>query len=245
MAPSLAPGAPRRRLASTRARTAKAASLDHLELARAIARLASATGQVAVLSRVRRDALPAFILTGQGGQALDAAWLRVAAAVRPALARLEAAQLAGPTPAGAGPPLAGWINRAADPWQTDSADSRRLVVAYAPAGVGLQATPAGERVAVGLLDRFTETIPSQAHTTTAAFGFDAPGARAPQAILLAVPPDLASPLDTATVQRIVAETRELAHARMATKEDLAGVDGFAPLPLLPATGNTATPVTPV
>jgi hypothetical protein len=217
-----------------------AAGLDHLDLARAIARLASATGQLAVLGRARRDALPT--LTQASG--LEPSWLRLAAAVRAPLARLEAAQLAADTPAGTGPPLAAWANRPADPWQTDASDGRRLVAAWAPAGLDLAALPATQQVAIGLLDRFTETIPSQAHTTTAAFGFDAPGSRAPQAILLAVPPDLAAPLDPAGVLRIVAEARELAHARMAAPEDLAALDGVAPLPLLPATGTTATPLDP-
>ena len=215
-----------------------ATGLNQLELARAIADLASATGQVAVLGRLRRDALPALT----AGPGLDAAWLRVAAAVRPPLARLEAAQLAAGTPLGTGPPLPAWTNRPTDPWQTDATDPRRLLVAYAPPGLDLAATPPDRRLAAGLLDRFAETIPATAHTTTAAFGFDAPGARAPQAILLAVPPDVTAPLDAATVLRIVAETRELAHARMATAADLVGIGGFAPLPLLPAAGNTATPI---
>jgi hypothetical protein len=226
---------------------AAAGAPDHLELARAIAGLASATGQVAVLGRLRRDALPAVAAAAPGpgpGGGLDAAWLRVVAAVRAPLARLEAAQLLAGTPAGAGPPLVPWANRAADPWQTDPADRRRLVVAYAPGDLDLDAVPADRQLAAGLVDRFAETIPGQSHTTTAAVGFDAPGARAPQAILLAVPPDPTRPLDTAAVLRIVAETRELAHARMAVPADLEAVAGFAPLPLLPATGQTAIPLDP-
>jgi hypothetical protein len=227
----------RRRLAAT-PDAAATDDLDHLELARAIARLASATGQVAVLGRARRDALPPL----QQAAGLDQAWLRVVAAVRAPLARLEVAQLAAGTPAGIGAPLVAWANRATDPWQEDASDPRRLVAAYAPGGLDLAAGPAGRRLAVGLLDRFTETVPSQAHTTTAAFGFDAPGSRAPQAILLAVPPDLNQPLDTAGILRIVAETRALARARMATHADLNGTDGFTPLPLVPATGVSATPL---
>jgi hypothetical protein len=103
------------------------------------------------------------------------------------------------------------------------------------------AAAAPERIlAVGLLDRFAETIPSAEHDATATFGFDAPGARAPQAILLAVPPDPDRPLDEATLVSIVAETRELAHARMATPADLDQIAGVAPLPLLPATGETSS-----
>jgi hypothetical protein len=225
------------RLAATPTNTA-AASLDHLELAKAIVRLASATGQVAVLGRARRDAVPPLAQAAT----LDSDWLRVVAAVRAPLARLEAAQLAASTAASVGTSLLAWSNRAADPWQGDAADRRRHIVAYAPAGLDLASTPPGQRLAIGLLDRFTETVPSQAHTTGAAFGFDAPGSRAPQAILLAVPPDLNVPLDSAAIVRIVAETRALAHARMATHAELDGTDAFTPLPLLPATGVSATPL---
>ena len=218
-----------------------AAALDQLGLARAIAELASPTRQVAVLGRLRRDVLPALEAAGPGTPegGLDAIWLPLVAPVRPTLARLEAAQLAAGTAAGTGPALVPWTNRRDDPWQTDPDDTRRLVAAYAPPGLDLGGVAAGTRLAVALLDRFAEFIPSDEHSTAAAFGFDAPGARAPQAILLAIPPDLSQPLDVATAVRIVAETRELARARMATLPDLDDVTALAPMPLVPATGETA------
>jgi hypothetical protein len=212
-----------------------AGGLDPSRLAAALAALASPTGQIAVLGRLRRDALPALEATG----GLDVAWLAHVAPVRVPLARLEALQFAAGTPVGSGPELTPWTNRPTDPWQTSPDDSGRLVVAYAPGNLDLAGTPADRQLAVGLLDRFAETIPSAEHTTTAAFGFDAPGARAPQAILLAVPPDPTRDLDPTTLVNIVAETRELARARMATLADLGDVAGLAPLPLIPATGDTA------
>jgi len=82
-----------------------------------------------------------------------------------------------------------------------------------------------------------------AQRTGAAFGFDAPSARAPQAILLAVPPVSGQALDGATVAQIVVETRELAHARMARPIDLDDqLWGLVPSGLLPATGAIATPL---
>ena len=224
---------------------ATAAGLDHLALARAAAALASPTGQVAVLARLRRDALPALKPGsggGSGGADLEATWLRLVAAVRAPLARLEAAQLTAGTPAGTGPAFRPWANRPLDPWQTSVGDPRRLVAAWAPATLDLATTPPGQNLAVGLLDRLAETIPASGHTTSAAFGFDAPGARAQQAILLAVPPDLTKPLDLPTLAQVVAEARELAHARMATPVNLGAAGGLIPLALFPTSGETAIPL---
>lgn len=224
---------------------AAAAGLDHLALARAAAALASPTGQVAVLARLRRGALPTLRPgsgSGSGGADLEATWLRLVAAVRAPLARLEAAQLSAGTPAGTGPAFRPWANRPLDPWQTGAGDPRRLVAAWAPATLDLATTPAAQNLAVALLDRLAETIPASGHTTSAAFGFDAPGARAQQAILLAVPPDLTKPLDLPTLAQVVAEARELAHARMATPVNLGAAGGLAPLALFPATGETAIPL---
>ena len=69
--------------------------------------------------------------------------------------------------------------------------------------------------AVALLDDWAETVPSTKHTTHAAFGFDAPRARAAQAILLAVPPDEQVALTADALPGIVLSTRMQAHARTA------------------------------
>jgi len=97
---------------------------------------------------------------------------------------------------------------------------------------------------VAVLDQFSEVVPAVEQTTGAAFGFDAPAARAPQAILLAVPPDLGAGLAPQTLVQIVAETRELARARMARPADLPDqLHGYLPTALLPVTGSTAVPFT--
>ena len=171
----------------------------------------------------------------QPAAGLDDTWLTMVAAVRPALARLEAHQLTSANP------FTARANRAGDPWQTDPQDARPLVVIYA--GPALNLGAAGTLVATAALDQFDEVIPAADQRTGAAFGFDAPAARAQQAILLAVPPSTTTPLDQATLAQMLAETRELAHARMARPIDLDNQFwGLAPACLLPATGATATPL---
>jgi hypothetical protein len=48
------------------------------------------------------------------------------------------------------------------------------------------------RLAGLVVDDWMETIPAAVETTGVAFHYDAPGSRAPQAVLLAVPPDPAA-----------------------------------------------------
>jgi len=71
-----------------------------------------------------------------------------------------------------------------------------------------------------VLDDWAETVPGTRHATHAAFGFDAPRARAPQAVLLAVPPDEQRPLTADALPSIVLATRQLARARMAQPDQL-------------------------
>jgi hypothetical protein len=209
---------------------AAAAALPRADLLAAAAALVSPTGQVGVTSSMRSGDLPAVTRDGE----LDGSWLTVVAAVRPRLAPVEVHQLTATVP------LQPWDTRPADPWQADRTDPRPLVVVYAPPEVDLGADV---RTAVAALDRFSEVIPAAEQYTGVAFGFDAPAARAPQAILLAVPPDLTRPLDAGTLARIVTETREVAHARMARPVDVD--DQFRalfPTALLPASGAVATPL---
>jgi hypothetical protein len=151
-----------------------------------------------VLPIVARSLLPLLRESAN----LDRTWLEIVAAVRPRLAPLEAHQL--------DPAQAGWPGAVAapqsstDPWQPSGA----VVVAYGP-GVGA----AGASVAIAALDGWSDSIPSRRHDTFAAFGFNAPKSRAPQAVLVAVPPDISRRLDNAGLLDVVLETRELAQAR--------------------------------
>ena len=64
----------------------------------------------------------------------------------------------------------------------------RFVAAYTTGDVWQAAVGAGSMVAVGLVDSWAKAVPQRAQRTTAVFGFNAPAARPPQAILLAEPP---------------------------------------------------------
>jgi hypothetical protein len=133
---------------------------------------------------------------------LDRVWLEIVAAVRPRLAPLEARQL-DPSQA-IWPGAVAAPNASTDPWQSKGA----VVVAYGP---GVEAS--GASVAIAAIDAWSDSIPSRKHDTFAAFGFNAPKSRAPQAVLVAVPPDISQRLDNAGLLDVILETRELAHAR--------------------------------
>nr|WP_180204879.1 hypothetical protein [Pseudomonas sp. SbOxS1]NYU04879.1 hypothetical protein [Pseudomonas sp. SbOxS1] len=207
-------------------------------LAQAIANLAAPQGKLAILACWSRKTLlgSTQLVVQHDEPALDDSWLTVVATVRPPLARLEALQLA------LADPLVAWSSSPADPWRTGKANvvkanlkkrseastlqmslNERFVAAY-----GSTNAWAGDHVAVGLIDSFSEAIPMPHRSTMAAFGFNAPAARPPQAILLAVPPLVRQRLDDDLVQQIVEQTRELAHARNAHVEDLGDLQALAP-----------------
>ncbi len=205
-------------------RLPKGADLTAQQLVDAISDLVSA-GRLPVLAHVASATLP---VSRAVGKPAASRWLEVVAAVRPRLRALDSHQL--------GPGSAAFAVRSnrSDLWQTTpsraelQANASRLELAFGPAGAF-----GGGRVAVSLVDRFVELVPTENHATTAAFGFNAPAARAPQAILLAVPPVVGRPLDTATLVRIVEETRRLARARMARPEDLDELAAALPSSLFP------------
>jgi len=64
-----------------------------------------------------------------------------------------------------------------------------------------------------LLDQWTEVLPRRRETVAAAFHYGAPPGRAPHAILLAVPPNLAKPWTYVDVRLIVNDTYDLATFR--------------------------------
>lgn len=234
-----------------RAPSATDAAAGSVELlARALAELVSPEGRLPVLSRMPRSDLPVALEPEPPavGTGLDPDWLEVVAAVRPPLARLEAHQLDRALTGNVA--FSAWSSRSGDPWQlaADAAEpsglgpSTRLHAVFGPSGT-LDGAP-GQPVALGLLDSWSEVVPATEHSTTVAFHFDAPGARAQQAILVAVPPDLATTLDTAGLIDILGETRELTRARAAQP---AGIDAFAaglPLTLFPAGGSTGVELDP-
>ncbi|MEO8506228.1 MAG: hypothetical protein ABI593_01205 [Betaproteobacteria bacterium] len=232
------------------------AALPTDRLARALAELVAPGGGLPIFARLRqsqiastavgaaamtvepREAMPLAGNPGAGGNRLDRTWLATMAAVRASAARVEGYQFEATLKSW--PALAAWTNWPGNPWQHNVPRPNHaiepplpaLVVAYAPANT--LAAAGDPLLAVAMLDSWTETIPAQEHTVTAAFGFNAPASRPPQAILLAVPPVDNAPLDSATLLDIVAETRELAHARMASPRDLHTLAAVLPMTTVPS-----------
>jgi hypothetical protein len=223
------------------------------QVAAAIAELASPGGTVAVLSTMDRTELLARTgIRPAQSIALEADWLSTMAAVRPSMARFEAWQLESAMSLPFSP-LSARTNDD-DPWLKAVVQANeqakdmvgglqfpRFVAAY---GTTATWNPTTTKFAVGLIDSWGETVPARAHSTTAAFGFNAPAARAPQAILLAAPPIADQPLDDETLRDIVIETRELAHARAVAFEQLGEFQALTPLAMLPGTGSSAFRTTP-
>jgi hypothetical protein len=219
------------------------------ELSAAISALVAPEGPWPVFAR-----LPAAAFDGMRAEPtaagtaprLDPDWLETVATVRPAVARLEAVQL-GQRIASGGRPLRAWTNRPGDPWQTlapppsDFAVVRpsRLVAAFGPPGV-LTSRPAATTpgtLAVAVLDRFAETVPAAEHVSAVAFSHDVPTARAPQAVLLAVPPVVDEELTAAVLVDIVREVRALARTRLADTAQMGAAAGSLHLAALPASGR--------
>ena len=192
-------------------------------LRRALRSLADAP-RLPVLPIVPRAQLPALTRAADaadGHPETDSQWLEIVAAVRPRLALLEARQLdakRAPWPAAVhvdgGPP---------NPWSKLGP----VVVAYGPAVANVSAN-----VAIASLDAWVDSIPSADHVTRAAFGFNGPKSRAPQAVLIGVPPDASHRITAEELRDVVLETRELVRARVAGP-DRDGMRRIAtPLPLV-------------
>lgn len=64
-----------------------------------------------------------------------------------------------------------------------------------------------------LVDGWVEVVPSPEVTTGVSFNFDAPGARPPQAVLLAVTPPEATAWDFEMLEQTLLETLDLAQIR--------------------------------
>ena len=167
---------------------------------------------------------------------LDTAWLEPMASVRAEAAAIEAYQLApGPGPGAetSAARLHGYVSGLA-PWGVPVPGNDQTTVLYGPAG-----TLAAPAVAVWAIGTWSEVVPARDHQTHAAFGFNAPDSRAPQAVLAVVPPDLSRPLDESDLVASVGWVRKLARARVVDPDRLRA-PGIAaevtPLTLLHASG---------
>jgi hypothetical protein len=161
---------------------------------------------------------------------LDTGWLEPISAVRPEAAAIEAYQLA-PGPGASS--FHGYVSGLA-PWSIPTPGNNQTTILYGPPGALV-----GESVAVWGLGTWSEVVPSRDHQTHAAFGFNAPDSRAPQAVLSVVPPDLSRPLDEDDLVATIAWVRRLARARVVDPDRLRAPGVAAevtPLTLLHASG---------
>jgi hypothetical protein len=115
-----------------------------------------------------------------------------------------------------------WVGLAFTPQQRPRGSRVSLVVH--PSGT---LSPAGTLAGV-LVDEWVEVLPNTTETTAVAFNYDAPGACAPQAILLAVAPDASSTWTPAMLQATLAEALDLARMRAVDPESLGAVGHFLP-----------------
>jgi hypothetical protein len=117
-----------------------------------------------------------------------------------------------------------------EPWAAQAAPPDRTGgrLAFAVIDRGGAAALAAQAPVSGLwFDEWMERVPAPTQVTGVALHFDAPAARAPQAWLLAVPPDGDS-WDLALVTDTLLETIEMAHLRAVGAEDLAAYGHHLP-----------------
>ena len=88
-----------------------------------------------------------------------------------------------------------------------------------------------------VLDEWTDRLPESSGTAGVALHFDEPGARAPQAVLVAVPPVLGQAWTADGLLDVVRETADLARIRMVGPEEVPWLGRF--LPALLVADNTA------
>ncbi|HEX2442261.1 MAG TPA: hypothetical protein VHT71_28370, partial [Methylomirabilota bacterium] len=161
--------------------------------------------------------------TLQGGDPLAAVtWLQRAAHVREGASRLERTLLYAQA---LGSPESLTLRVAQLPHQPGN---RWAALPGALAGGCLSlvaqsaaAPAAGAAVAGLVVDEWTEIVPNRTQVTGLSFHVDQPSARAPQTMLLAVPPTEDHVWSLATLEAIVLETLDLARLRLVDLEALA------------------------
>jgi hypothetical protein len=175
-------------------------------------------------------------LLGEAGQREVRRWRRAMALVRPQLAALSAAHDA-----------ARWSGASVEPlriaqlphvegqrWASlpfaDGDPPRDTTLSIALAGD----VPASGAVAGLLLDEWTESVPERQTATSIAFHVDAPAARPPQAILLAVDPGVEDGGWTVdALVTTVVESFELARLRLLRPDQIVGSGAVLPTTFLP------------
>jgi hypothetical protein len=173
----------------------------------------------------------------QGGDPLAAAtWLERAAHVREGVARIDGALLYAETlgsPERLSLHVAQLPHRPGDRWAALPAtpehpiEGGRLSLVVQAETVPFSA----DGLVAGLVvDEWTEVVPAATQVTGLSFHFDQPNSRAPQAILLAVPPTEEGVWKLETLEAVVSETLDLAELRLADPDALARAGSAAAMP---------------
>jgi hypothetical protein len=159
---------------------------------------------------------PAF-LDGDTGAPL--AWLQRAGRARETLGRFTLALLYALAPPG-GHRLRVAQLPAADHWVALALGEREPPPAATSLVIHATETiDASGRLAGLLVDEWVDVVPARTVTSGLTFHFDEPGARAPHAILLAVPPAPVERWSVDTLAAVVRETADLARIRMVGPEE--------------------------
>lgn len=162
-------------------------------------------------------------------------WLRDQLLVRPRVETLDVALVAAEVLAGTEPPrlqVHQAVGAAAGPW---SATGQPQETTASQGSVVLLTEP-GTEVAAGLVvDGWSEVVPhapgadGPEEVSGIAFDFDRPGARPPQVLLVAVPPDLARGWCLEDVHACVEETLALSKVRVLDLADLPELSPALPI----------------
>ncbi|MER6160372.1 hypothetical protein ABT147_33280 [Streptomyces sp. NPDC001868] len=114
--------------------------------------------------------------------------------------------------------------------------ARRTAEPPPATGLAVHGRPAADPAkpaAVLVIDEWPELIPAQRHTAGVSFHYDAPGARPPQAVLLAVPPVVGSPWTAGLLGETVREALDLTELRLVDLQALGWVGRYLPGVYLP------------
>ena len=195
------------------------------ELASAIRLLATGESQLPLLSIANITNARAMFHRVAKTAVVDE-WLVQIAAVRPRLAAIESAiagEVLGEPPSG----LAGYV-AAADPWTLPV--DRKVEVAFGRPGV---LASSAQTVAIGILDGWTDSVPAVERVGHAAFGFRAPPARPPQAVLVAAPPKPGASMSMQDLVEMLEDIRQATRARAVEPERVAAAADHLPAAVVP------------
>ena len=184
-----------------------------------------------------------------GGDGLaPAAWLQRMALVRPAVARiadvLAAAEVLGREVDATGLAVCQLPHALGDRWLAQPLPADRTLprgtlslAIHAPGAFDPAHTLAGV-----VVDQWSETLPASGQTTGLTVHHDAPGSRAPQSLLLAIPPDpAATTWDFDALLGAVREALELAKLRLVDPQHAQGAGRFLPALWFPFNLQADTP----